>query len=86
MLKNKTFKNNDPKMVKCYRHKEWVLLSITCMKFWEITTVRTSMKRKLNQLRLSRLFDKLLSFCNKHHVQLRRHRETIIVVIWCTYI
>ena len=71
------FKNNDPKMVKCYRHKEWVLFS-------------SFEKEKLNQTfkrwRLSPLFDKVLSFCNKRQVQLRKHRETIIVVIWCTYI
>ena len=35
---------------KCYRHNEWVLLSITSIKFWEITTDRTSKKRKLNQI------------------------------------
>ena len=34
-------KNNDPKIAKCYGHKEWFLLSITSINFWEITTPRT---------------------------------------------
>ena len=41
--------NNDPKWKQWYRHKEWVLLSITSIKFWEIKTARTFKKRKLNQ-------------------------------------
>ena len=64
------------KWKKCYRHKEWVLLSIS-IKFWEIATARTSRKRKLNPP---------TSFCIVRHVQLKRHRETIIVVLWCTCI
>ena len=84
-------KNIDPKMQKkCYRHNEWVLLSITSIKFWEITTDRTSKKRKLNQafsrLRLSRLFWQATFVLQQAPRPIERHRETIIVVIWCTNI
>ena len=48
------------KKQKCYGHKEWFLMAITSINFWEITIPRTFMKRKMNQafsrLRLSRLF------------------------------
>ena len=44
-----------------YWQKEWVLLSITSINFWEITTARTSKKRKLNDWDFPAYYDKLLA-------------------------
>ena len=85
-----SFKKMIQKWKKSYRHKEWVLLSISSINFWEITIAKTSETKIKSSIFKIKTFPPIWTsyfcFCNKLHVQLERHIKTIIVIIWCTYI